>query len=245
MPPNASRPCASSPLPPSASSHVEGDPPNDPPGPMDKVVFICGDIRDLVLEADKHIEFLDDPDALTDDFDGLNEEQVEALKRNCKRSHKALQELCHLIPNFQKKIDEAEPEELSEYYAQLQTGANNACSDDLNRIWDYLADWLNQSQLRPSPPLTKDKHNNCGICHDVTGYLLCPAKFDWDDPEVRAKLRAGDEQYNWLSSNHARAFYANYKADPEDLEHGFLKSSLLVKVYKSIFTSPSSAADGC
>ena len=82
---------------------------------------------------------------------------------------------------------------------------------------------------------------------------------------MRAKLRAGDEQYDWLSSNHARAFYANYKADPEHLEHGFLKSSLLVKVrdlnyllclsfhflvcllkvYKSIFTSPSSAADVC
>ncbi len=84
---------------------------------------------------------------------------------------------------------------------------------------------------------------------------------------MRAKLRAGDEQYDWLSSNHARAFYASYKADPEHLEHGFLKSSLLVKVrdlnyllcfpfhffflvrllkvYKSIFTSPSSAADGC
>ncbi|KIJ95740.1 hypothetical protein K443DRAFT_11186, partial [Laccaria amethystina LaAM-08-1] len=210
-----------------------------------KVVFICGDIRDLVLEADKHIEFLNDPEALTDDFDGLDEEQVEALKRDWERSHKALQELCRLIPNFQKKIDEAEPEELSEYYAQLQTGANNARSDDLNRIRDYLADWLNQSQLRPSPPLAKDKRDNRGICHDVTGRLLCPAEFDWDDPEVRAKLRAGDEQYDWLSSNHARAFYTNYKADPEQLEHGFLKSSLLVKVYKSIFTSPSSAADGC
>src|SRR5258705_13597777 len=32
MPPNSSHPCASSP---SASSHVEGDPPNDTPGPMD------------------------------------------------------------------------------------------------------------------------------------------------------------------------------------------------------------------
>ena len=48
-----------------------------------KVIFICGDIKDLVLEADKHIEFLDDPDALVDDFDGLDEEQVEALKREC------------------------------------------------------------------------------------------------------------------------------------------------------------------
>jgi hypothetical protein len=82
---------------------------------------------------------------------------------------------------------------------------------------------------------------------------------------VRSKLRAGDEHYDWLTSNHARAFYANYKADPEHLERGFLKSALLVKVrdlncnyfvftftfflarllkvYKSIFTSPSSAAD--
>ena len=36
-----------------------------------------------MLEADKHIEFLDDPDALTDDFDGLDEEEVEELKRKC------------------------------------------------------------------------------------------------------------------------------------------------------------------
>ncbi len=36
-----------------------------------------------MLEADKHIEFLDDPDALTDDFDGLDEERVEELKCEC------------------------------------------------------------------------------------------------------------------------------------------------------------------
>ena len=34
MPPNSSRPCASSQLSPSASSHVEGDPLDDTPGPM-------------------------------------------------------------------------------------------------------------------------------------------------------------------------------------------------------------------
>jgi hypothetical protein len=34
-----------------------------------------------VLEADKHLEFLDDPDTLPDDFDGLEEEQVKELKR--------------------------------------------------------------------------------------------------------------------------------------------------------------------
>jgi hypothetical protein len=90
-----------------------------------------------VFDADKHTEFLEDPDALNDDFDGLDEEQVEELKRECvivfcwwfhslnrdldswERSHKALKELCHIIPNFRKKIDEAEPEVLSEYYSQV------------------------------------------------------------------------------------------------------------------------------
>jgi hypothetical protein len=47
---------------------------------------------------------------------------------------------------------------------------------------------------------------------------------------VQAKLRAGEEGYDWLSSNHAWAFYANHKTNPQRLEDGFLKSALLVKV---------------
>ena len=35
------------------------------------------------------------------------------------RSHKAVRELVRLIPNFQKKIDEGSPEELSEFYAEV------------------------------------------------------------------------------------------------------------------------------
>jgi len=35
------------------------------------------------------------------------------------RSHTAVRELCRLIPNFQKKIDEGTPEELSEFYAEV------------------------------------------------------------------------------------------------------------------------------
>ena len=35
------------------------------------------------------------------------------------RSRTAVHELCHLIPNFQKKIDDGTPEELSEFYAEV------------------------------------------------------------------------------------------------------------------------------
>jgi hypothetical protein len=74
---------------------------------------------------------------------------------------------------------------------------------------------------------------------------------------VRAKLRAFDEEFDWLSSYHSRCFYAKSKPNLTQLESGYLKSTLLVKVcrlslicisylafsqvYKSIFTSPSSA----
>jgi hypothetical protein len=35
------------------------------------------------------------------------------------RSRSAVRELCRLIPNFQKKIDDGTPEELSEFYAEV------------------------------------------------------------------------------------------------------------------------------
>jgi hypothetical protein len=35
------------------------------------------------------------------------------------RSHRAVQELNRLIPNFQKKIDEGSPEELNKFYAEV------------------------------------------------------------------------------------------------------------------------------
>jgi hypothetical protein len=101
------------------------------------VIFICGEIKDLVSDSDKHCAYLEDPDDidLNGEFDGLDEDEVEDLKRryvlfffflltydrvpSWERSHTAVRELCRLIPNFQKKIDEGTPEELSEFYAEV------------------------------------------------------------------------------------------------------------------------------
>jgi hypothetical protein len=106
------------------------------------VIFICGEIKDLVSESDKHCAYLEDPDDidLNGEFDGVNEDEAEGLKRkyalplfvfclfcwhttvpSWERSHAAVRELCRLIPNFQKKIDEGSPEELSEFYAEVSS----------------------------------------------------------------------------------------------------------------------------
>jgi hypothetical protein len=48
-----------------------------------KVIFICGEIKDLVSDSDKHCAYLEDPDDvdLNNEFEGRNEEEVEDLKR--------------------------------------------------------------------------------------------------------------------------------------------------------------------
>lgn len=48
-----------------------------------KVIFIYREIKDLVSNSDKHYTYLQDPDDidLNNEFEGLNEEEVENLKR--------------------------------------------------------------------------------------------------------------------------------------------------------------------
>jgi hypothetical protein len=104
-----------------------------------KVIFICGEIKDLVADSDKHCAYLEDPDDmdLNDEFEERNEDEVEELKRKCvihlivsvwladtrlpswERSYTAVQQLNRLIPNFQKKIDEGSPEELNKFYVEV------------------------------------------------------------------------------------------------------------------------------
>ena len=47
------------------------------------MIFICGEIKDLVSDSDKHYAYLEDPEDvdLNTEFDGLNEDEVEELKR--------------------------------------------------------------------------------------------------------------------------------------------------------------------
>ncbi|KAF8894378.1 hypothetical protein CPB84DRAFT_1848508 [Gymnopilus junonius] len=117
-----------------------------------------------------------------DEFEGLEEDDVEDKKCEFEQSYVALCALFHLVPKFQKKLDEGNADEIANYYADLKDGANHGCSDN-----------------------------------------------------------AGEEEYDWLRSFHVRVFYYKFKDDQEHLEDGFLKSSLLVKVFKHIFTLPSLA----
>ncbi len=98
-----------------------------------------------------------------------------------------------------------------------------------------------------SPRIDPDDRSGRGIRHDVTGKLLCPIKYDWDDDEwfmlffwltvdqnafwsVREKLRDFSPEYNYTGDFLLRCFYTNFEGDVRQPEKGFLKSLLLVKV---------------
>jgi hypothetical protein len=50
-----------------------------------KVIFICGEIKELVSDSDKHHAYLEDPDDidLNNEFEERNEDEVEDLKCKC------------------------------------------------------------------------------------------------------------------------------------------------------------------
>ena len=45
-----------------------------------------------------------------------------------------------------------------------------------------IAEWLNM-QYPDAPPLSTIKRDGRGIHHPITGMLLCPIRYDWDDEE--------------------------------------------------------------
>ena len=68
------------------------------------------------------------------------------------------------------------------YSPQLQKGANDARSDDVRRIKEEIANWINQT-LSPTTPLSLKQRDDRGLQNDTTGRLLCPIELSWDDDE--------------------------------------------------------------
>ncbi|TFK59951.1 hypothetical protein BDN72DRAFT_780022, partial [Pluteus cervinus] len=112
--------------------------------------------------------------------------------------------------------------------------------DDVRRMKGSSAKWINEQQPTPDPLLSPDHRRNRGIEHPVCGRLLCPAHHDWDDPIVRARVQLQEEGYRLSESFFVACFYKEYECDKNDVEKGFLQSSLLVFGFRDIFTGPKS-----
>lgn len=123
--------------------------------------------------------------------------------RRRNRDYQSYLELIKLIPSLKDVIaDPGHEGSRMDYYAQVRCqlnllcdfshrchsklleGANNARSDDTSRVKSAVASLLNnRASGRPNVPLDLDTRDQRGLQNDVTGRLLCPIKYDWDDAE--------------------------------------------------------------
>ncbi|GAV99753.1 hypothetical protein LENED_001233 [Lentinula edodes] len=106
-----------------------------------------------------------------------------------------------------------------------------------------LANWLNFRPLpsRADPLLLNHSRELRGFKHDLTGRLLCPIEHDWNNTVVRSKIRNKEIKTN--TSFFIRAFYQNEEGNPNDVEDGFLRGTLLVQTWRQIFRASGSISD--
>ncbi|KAF5367844.1 hypothetical protein D9615_010572 [Tricholomella constricta] len=211
-----------------------------------RLVTLFQDLPTLIREADRREEE-EESDEESDEGSNTEEDSPvdpAQLQRERDRTFAAFQHLAELIPGFKTKLLNTDGAVIASYLSNLTRGANDARSDDVSSIKKSVAIWLNQSP-KTQPPLNPDDRALRGLQHDTTGALLCPLEYDWDDKEydftVRTKLRTCEDGFDVYSSFYARCFYKSGKGDLEDVEKGFLRGSLLVKTFSTIFMSPSSA----
>lgn len=121
----------------------------------------------------------------------------------------------------------------------IQRGASSARSDDTKSLKAAVVDWLTLPGVPLNPPLSRNVKSDRGFHHEATGALLCPANLDWNDKEVKEQLRNTD--YIVPGDEWPIMLYQDYRYNAADPWNGLLRSRILIKAYKHIFTSPSSA----
>ncbi|KAG1811111.1 uncharacterized protein BJ212DRAFT_1278052, partial [Suillus subaureus] len=80
-----------------------------------------------------------------------------------------------------------------------------------------------------------------GFVSDACGKLLCPVEWHWEDALVKAGIHDHTTDFIVSENLWPLFMYENYVADTKNLEHGLMKSKLLLMGFKAIFTSPSLA----
>ncbi|KAF9044321.1 hypothetical protein BJ165DRAFT_1528874 [Panaeolus papilionaceus] len=198
-----------------------------------RLAALFENLDELVAEADRRAD-----DEGMDSIDSCDKD----AKLDAERLYRGYNIMLHLVPSLRSLLGDpdAEVEDLDKLISQIQKGANDARSDDLRRVKEELGNWLN-SDFSPPVPFSVRTRADRGLHNDITGRLLCPIEYNWEDDEIRAKIRDGN--ISIADDLFLVCLYPKGRGVPEDVEKGFLRSRLLVKTYCAIFTSPTSSEE--
>ncbi|KAG1721380.1 hypothetical protein EDB19DRAFT_1646530 [Suillus lakei] len=192
------------------------------------MVVLYTSLEDLIAENDRRYE--------------EGSEDATAEQERLQRGYIAL---VQVLPWLHDRFAELDIDDCEEMLKKLKRGADAGHGDNTSTLKDLIAAWVNQD-FCPSYILKSNDKQSRGFMHDVCGKLLCPAKWDWGNDCMKARIRERTMDYIVSKNSWPLFMYENYSVSSNDLEQGLFKSKILVQAFKATFTSPSSTreADG-
>lgn len=162
-----------------------------------------------------------------------SDEAVELEIASASPKKKALYEifmmLLELIPGLQETSDwDAVRHRLERHKSAAKTEDNRAFKVSSPK---WMA-W--------NPPLSRESKLGRGLSHPECSKLLCPIDVDWDDEIARNRFRV-ELQPAMKATRWPALLYENYKADPNNLAKGFMRSDIMVRAAREVIF-PSSVA---
>ncbi|KAH6907227.1 hypothetical protein BKA70DRAFT_1490670 [Coprinopsis sp. MPI-PUGE-AT-0042] len=166
----------------------------------------------------------------------LGDVTLEQLPEDAVKEYSIYQQLLAVSPKLEERLCTGSEQEVFHVADMITKGAANARSDDTRTLKSAIIDWITPIDGVLRPPLQRNVKTDRGFHHSRTGELLCPATMDWNSPEVRQRLQSGE--FTPSSEQWSLFLYEDFRFNPDDPWRGLLRSQLLVKAYKHIFTSP-------
>ncbi|KAL4070120.1 hypothetical protein V8B97DRAFT_2024139 [Scleroderma yunnanense] len=124
---------------------------------------------------------------------------------------------------------------------QWNKGAHGAHGDDASGLKTAIIEWLMASWPTQEPALKPQYKTGHGFYHDTTAQLICPVDYNWSNPQHRASICNYHPNYPVTTDCWPYFLHRNEHYNPKNPVKGLFKNALLVKAFKHIFTSLSSA----
>ncbi|KAG1837473.1 hypothetical protein C8R48DRAFT_622817, partial [Suillus tomentosus] len=157
------------------------------------------------------------------------------------RRYRSFKKLLVSCPSVRKLTQSAvEDHDLAYAYSQLNKGADSARADDTTKLKTLVISWLSECTPPPDPILHPYDKTGRGFYNDATGKLLCPVDHDWSNSDVRQYIRDYHPDYRVTAYSWPTFLYDGHY-DARNPRVGLFKGQLLLKTFKAIFTSPTSA----
>ncbi|KAJ3776111.1 hypothetical protein FB446DRAFT_785389 [Lentinula raphanica] len=236
-------------------------------------VTLFDDLGTIQLQRDTYRAKGYHDDTNEDEIDELEQlsDEARAEKRELERGFTAVAEMEHIVKDFIKEVGKeggrALVIELEKGAESAKTHDTQSATKIVGKELNRRIRKINEQRMKefqegrlltaqrendtasslPSLVLLDEFDEGCranrGLQNDMTGGLLCPAEINWDNTDVRAAVQRMDPEYDFASSARSRCFYKDEKYNPDSPDEGYLQSYLLLQVYRTIYTSPSSAKD--